>query len=324
MRGPKRISGRIAGTIVAAVTAGLVAAPTAAAQDGRISLAEPKQLGLMEPATETMERLVDFHDLLLIVITAITALVFVLLGWIAVRYNRRANPNPSRVSHNTLIEIVWTVVPVMILVVIAIPSFKLLYFQDRIPEADLVIKATGHQWYWTYEYPDHDGVTFDAIMLPTSYWDDNASPAVVQERNRALNDLKDFLGRDTPPEIFRLLDTDTRVVVPVGKTVKVLVTASDVLHAWAIPAFGIKMDAVPGRLNETWFRADEIGTYYGQCSELCGIRHAFMPIAVEVVSQADFERWMTRAKELYATNAPAPARPAPVQLAGTEAAAGGR
>ena len=271
MRGPKRISGRIAGriagTIVAAVTAGLVAAPMAAAQDGRISVAEPKQLGLMEPATETMERLVDFHDLLLIVITAITALVFVLLGWIAVRYNRRANPSPSRVSHNTLLEIVWTVVPVMILVVIAIPSMKLLYAQDVIPEADMTIKTIGKQWYWTYEYPDHGNFVFDAFML--------------QDEEAAEQGLP------------RLLATDRAVVIPVDTTVRILVTAGDVLHSFAVPAFGIKIDAVPGRLNETWVHVTEEGTYYGQCSELCGTGHAYMPIMFEVVSQAAFDAWVS-------------------------------
>jgi cytochrome c oxidase subunit 2 len=195
-----------------------------------------------------------------------------LMVFVMLRFNAKANPEPSKTTHNTLVEVVWTVVPILILVIIAIPSFRLLYYQRVLPEADMTIKATGYQWYWGYEYPDHGGFAFDSLML---------------------ND--DERG-DQP----RLLATDTAMVVPVNTTVRVVVTGADVLHSWAMPAFGVKMDAVPGRLNETWFRAVKTGTYYGQCSELCGIRHAFMPIRVEVVEPDAFASWVSEAQAEYA------------------------
>ncbi|MFQ5346876.1 MAG: cytochrome c oxidase subunit II, partial [Rhodothalassiaceae bacterium] len=217
------------------------------------------------------------------------------------------NPQPSKTSHNTVLEIVWTAVPIGILVLIAVPSFKLLYLEDTTPPADLVIKVTGHQWYWSYEYPDADNLAFDAIMLPAKYFDD-PSPATQAERKQAEAQLAAFLGRSTPPETYRLLDTDTRVVVPVNKVVKLLVTASDVIHSWAMPAFGIKIDAIPGRLNETWFKATKVGTYYGQCSEICGIGHSFMPIVVEVVSEDDFNAWLAKTRADYAAADGTPVR----------------
>ncbi|GER07290.1 cytochrome c oxidase subunit 2 [Kordiimonadales bacterium JCM 17843] len=260
---------------------------------------EDGHFGFQPAATPIMEQLTSFHNLLLWIITVITVMVAILLVWVMIRYNRKSNPKPSKTSHNTLVEVVWTVVPILILVLIAIPSFKLLYLQDEIPEADLVVKATGHQWYWSYEYPDYDNMAFDALMLDEKYYTDMSSDA-QGERQDAEMRLAEFLVRDEPPQTFRLLDTDTRIVVPVGKVVKMLVTASDVLHSWAIPSFGVKIDAVPGRLNETWFQADEIGTYYGQCSEICGIRHAYMPIVVEVVSEEDFKLWVEKARAEYA------------------------
>ena len=178
-------------------------------------------------------------------------------------------------THNTLIEILWTVIPVILLIIIAIPSFRILYTSETIPESDLTIKAIGNQWYWSYEYPDHGDFTFDATML----------------QDHELSS----------PEL-RLLETDTQIVVPVNKVVKLLITSNDVLHAWTIPAFAVKKDAVPGRLNETWFKAEKIGTYYGQCSELCGPKHAFMPIMVKVVSQKEFDSWIKFAQEEYASN----------------------
>ena len=204
--------------------------------------------------------------------TAITLVVLGLMVYVMLRFNAKANPEPSKTTHNTLVEVVWTVVPILILVIIAIPSFRLLYYQRVLPEADMTVKATGYQWYWGYEYPDHGGFAFDSLML---------------------ND--DERG-DQP----RLLATDTAMVVPVNTTVRVIVTGADVLHSWAMPAFGVKMDAVPGRLNETWFRAEQTGTYYGQCSELCGIRHAFMPIRVEVVEPEAFASWVVEAQAEYA------------------------
>jgi cytochrome c oxidase subunit 2 len=243
---------------------------TAAAATGQ---PEPWQLNLQPAATGLHQQNIDFHNLLLVIITAITLFVMALMLWVIVRYNRKANPTPSTTSHNTLLEIVWTLVPVLILVFIAIPSYKLLYAHDRTPPVDLTVKAIGNQWYWTYEYPDQEGLAFDSIMLTDE-------EAAAQGKPRTLA-------------------TDTHVVVPVGKVVRVLVTASDVIHAWTIPAFGVKVDAIPGRTNEVWFKADREGLYYGQCSELCGIKHAFMPIVVEVVSEERFAQWLEEAKEQY-------------------------
>lgn len=234
----------------------------------------PWQFGFQPAATNMMARVTSFNDFLLILMTGVTLLVMILLLIVMVKFNKTANPEPSKTSHNTLIEVVWTVLPILILVVIAIPSFRLLYDQVEIPQADMTIKATGYQWYWGYEYPDHDDITFDAIMVETE-------------------DLK----KGEP----RLLTTDNAMVVPVNTTVRMIVTAADVIHNWAMPAFGNKMDAVPGRLNETWFRAEKTGTYYGQCSELCGIRHAFMPIMVKVVSKEEFAAWVKYAKIEFAS-----------------------
>lgn len=236
----------------------------------------PWQIDLQPSATSLMDGVIDLHNLLLWIITVICLFVLALLLWIMVRYNARVNREPSKTSHHTLLEFVWTVIPVIILVVIAIPSIQLLRDQDTIPEADMTLKAIGKQWYWTYQYPDHDGLTFDSLMLT-----DEAAAAAGEPR---------------------LLGVDNRVVVPVGRTVRVIVTASDVIHSWAVPAFGVKMDAVPGRLNETWFNARTEGVYYGQCSELCGARHAFMPIAVEVVSEERFAQWLQQAKEKFAAD----------------------
>lgn len=222
-----------------------------------------------------MEQMNQFHNFLLIVITAISIFVFALLGYVFYRFNAKRNPVPSKVTHNTPIEVIWTLVPILILVAISIPSFRLMYYVDRVENADITIKAVGHQWYWSYVYQDEDDLTFDSF---------------VKE--------KEELEEGEP----LLLATDTAVVVPVNKTVRVLVTATDVLHAWAIPAFGTKIDAVPGRLNETWFRAEKEGTYYGQCSELCGTNHGMMPITVKVVSEAAYAAWLKEAKEEYATN----------------------
>ena len=234
-------------------------------------------------ASPVMEEITWFHNFLLVLITVITLFVLALLIWVVLRYNERANPTPSKTSHNTMIEVIWTVVPIIILVVVAIPSFRLLFLQLDVPEPDLTIKATGYQWYWSYEYPDQDEMTFDSLMLT----DD--------ERTEGQP---------------RLLAVDNEVVVPVGKNVKILVTAADVLHNWTVPAFGVKIDAVPGRLNESWFRATKPGIYYGQCSELCGKDHAFMPIAVRVVSEDEFNTWLAEAKEKFA------ARPQPTRIAG--------
>ena len=236
---------------------------------------QPKewQLGFQNPASDGMRDIVNFHNnLLLPIIIAITVFVLFLMLYACVRFRASANPNPSKRTHNVTVEILWTLIPCLILIVMAVPSFKILYKQDTIPKADLTIKAVGYQWYWGYEYPD-ENIIFDSYM--------------IEEK-----DLK----ADQP----RLLAVDNEVVVPVNKVVKVLITANDVLHAWALPSFGVKRDAVPGRINETWFKAEKEGTYYGQCSELCGIKHAFMPITVKVVSEEDYQEWLSEARVKFA------------------------
>jgi cytochrome c oxidase subunit II len=250
-----------------AIWTGLAA--TAAAQVGAPT---PDAIGLREAVTPVMESVVEFHTLVMYIITAIVILVMILLLYVMFRYNRRANPNPSKNSHNTLIEIIWTAVPVLILVVIAIPSFRLLYLQDVVPEADLTIKATGYQWYWGYEYADLEIGEFYANMI-------------------ADEDIDAEAGQ------LRLLSTDYPLVVPVDATVRLNVTAADVIHSWAMPNFGVKIDAIPGRLNETWFRAEQAGVYYGQCSEICGLRHSYMPIEIHVVPQDVFDNWAVTAAE---------------------------
>lgn len=234
---------------------------------------QPWQLGLQPAGSPIAERVHSFHTLLLWIITLITLFVLVLLVYACWRFRESANPVPSKRSHNTLLEVVWTAVPVLILVIIAIPSFKLLYFADVVPETELTVKATGHQWYWSYEYPDNGGFGFDAVLV-------------------ADDELK--------PGQLRLLETDNRLVLPVGVNVRVQVTAVDVLHSWAMPSMGVKIDAVPGRLNETWLHIERPGTYYGQCSELCGANHGFMPITIEAVSKEEFETWVADAKTRFA------------------------
>ena len=258
--------------IAASVLAGLLSSTVAslAAQP------EPWQMDFQPAVTPVMEHIEDFHRLLLVIITFISLFVLALLLWVIVRYNHRANPTPSKVSHNTLLEVAWTIVPVIILVLIAIPSFRLLYFEADIPPSDLTINAIGHQWYWTYQYPDKGKLQFDSIVLTDAQAAKKGEP--------------------------RLLGVDNPIVVPVNKVVKVVTMGSDVIHSWAVPAFGVKMDAVPGRLNTTWFKALKEGTYYGQCSQLCGARHAFMPIEVKVVSEAEFEKWLAAAKKQFADN----------------------
>ena len=236
---------------------------------------QPKdwQLGFQKAASGHMEDLVWFHDFMLLpIITGITVFVLFLVIYACVRYRASRNPIASTTSHNTLIEVIWTLVPCLILILMAVPSFKLLYSQDKIPPADVTIKAIGYQWYWGYEYPD-ENIVFDSYMIEDS---------------------------ELQPGQPRLLTVDNEIVVPVDKVIKVLITANDVLHAWALPSFGVKRDAVPGRINETWFKADRTGTFYGQCSELCGIKHAFMPITVKVVTQEDYKKWLEDAKEKFA------------------------
>jgi cytochrome c oxidase subunit 2 len=251
--------------------AGLLALLTTASAFAGAGQPSPWQVGLQEPVTDVAESIVWFHNSLVnVVITAIAVFVLVLMAIIVFRFNERANPAPSRTTHNTVLEVLWTVIPVLILVVIAIPSFKLLYFQYAFPKPDLTIKATGSQWNWTHAYPDQGNFSFTSVML---------NDAERAERIKR--------GLDAP----RLLAVDNEVVIPVDKIVHVLVTANDVIHNWTIPSFGSKVDAVPGRITATWFHAKKEGVYYGQCSELCGKDHAFMPIAVRVVKEAVFKDW---------------------------------
>jgi cytochrome c oxidase subunit II len=253
---------------IALVTAGMTLAA------GGVAFAElgqpaPWEWTLQQSASPVMDNIVWFHNFLLVLITLITLFVLALLVVVVVKFNAKANPVPSRTTHNTLIEVAWTLVPVLILVGIAVPSFRLLFLQLDVPKADLTIKATGKQWYWSYAYPDNGKFEFDSLM-----------------------------AQDKQP---RLLGVDNEMVVPVNKVVRVQTTGADVIHAFALPAFGVKIDAIPGRLNETWFKATKTGMFYGQCSELCGKDHAFMPIAIRVVSDQEFASWVETAKKKYAS-----------------------
>ena len=232
---------------------------------------QPFQLGFQEAVTPVAEEMHKFHDMLLYIITAIVIFVFGLLVYVAIKFNAKANPEPSKTTHNVLLEVVWTLVPVIILIVIAVPSFRLLYFGDRTAEPEMTLTVTGYQWYWGYEYPEH-GIQFSAIMK------------------------KDHELEEGEP---RLLATDNKVVVPIDTNIQLYVKAADVIHAFAMPNFGVKIDAVPGRLNETWFRVEEPGTYYGQCSELCGKDHAYMPIEIKAVTKAEYAEWVEWAKKEY-------------------------
>ncbi len=234
------------------------------------------QMGMQPAASPVMAQIEDFHHLLLYIIVAVCLFVLALLIWVVLRYNRCANPVPSKTHHNTLLEVAWTGIPVIILVLIAIPSFRLLYFEAAIPKPDVVIKAIGKQWFWTYEYTSDGGFQFDSYMLSNAAADKAREP--------------------------HLLGVDHPIYVPVDKVVEIDTAGADVIHSWAVPAFGVKMDAIPGHLNRTWFKATAIGTYYGECSELCGANHAFMPIEVKVVSAADYAAWLKVAKKKYAAN----------------------
>jgi len=232
------------------------------------------ELGLQPAASPVMERIESFHQLLLFIIVAICLLVLALLTWIIVRYNRRANATPSKTQHNTLLEVAWTTIPVIILVVIAIPSFKLLYYEADIPKADVVLKVIGKQWFWTYQYPSDGNFQFDSLGLS-----DAAATAAGEPR---------------------LLGVDNAIVVPVNKVIEVETTGADVIHSWALPEMGVKMDAVPGRINHTWFKATRTGTFYGESSEWCGAKHAYMPIEVKVVSDAQYAAWIANARKKFA------------------------
>ena len=259
-----RLSRRMLGFAVGAGM--MIAAGAALAGMGQPT---PWEYTLQHSASPVMDSVNWVHNFLLWIISSITIFVMILLVVVMVKFNAKANPVPSKTTHNTLIEVIWTIVPVLILVAIAVPSFRLLFEQLDIPKSDLTIKVTGKQWYWTYSYPDHGKFEFDSLM-----------------------------ATDKQP---RLLAVDNEIVVPVNKVVRVQVTGADVIHSFAVPSFGIKIDAIPGRLNETWFKATKEGMFYGQCSELCGKDHAFMPIAVRVVSDQEFATWVEGAKKKFAS-----------------------
>ncbi|HSS12876.1 MAG TPA: cytochrome c oxidase subunit II [Rhizomicrobium sp.] len=262
----KMSSGQMGRRLLGLMVAGMTLAAGGAAFGAQ---PQPWEITLQEAATPVMANIISFHNLLLWIITIITLFVLVLLVLVVVKFNAKANPVPSKTTHNTLIEIAWTLIPVLILVAIAIPSFKLLFLQLDIPKADLTIKVTGKQWYWSYAYPDNGKFEFDSL-----------------------------LARDKQP---RLLGVDNEMVVPVNKVIRIQTTGADVIHSFSVPAFGVKIDAIPGRLNETWFKAEKTGMYYGQCSELCGKDHAYMPIAVRVVEDQDFQKWVQDAQKKYAS-----------------------
>ena len=263
----KMSEGQIGRRLLGLAVAGVALATGGAAFAGQPA---PWEWTLQAAASPVMEKITSFHTLLVWIITIITLFVLVLLIMVVVKFNAKANPIPSKTTHNTLIEVAWTLIPVLILVAIAVPSFRLLFQQLDIPKADITIKATGKQWYWTYAYPDNGKFEFDSL-----------------------------LAQDKKP---RLLGVDNEMVVPVDKVIRIQTTGADVIHAFAVPAFGIKIDSIPGRLNETWFKATRTGMFYGQCSELCGKDHAFMPIAVRVVSDQEFAAWVETAKKKFATN----------------------
>lgn len=281
----KRMAGLTGLTGFAAVFLMLAMVPAAAQQP------TPWQLGFQDAHSPIMEQMTEFHNFLLWIIFAISIFVLALLLYTIVRFREKANSEPSKTTHNTLIEILWTVIPVIILFVIGFFSLPLLYATDDTADADLTVKVIGRQWYWSYEYPDHGDFTFDAFMVP-----------------------EDELKPGQP----RLLATDENLVLPVGKKIRVLVTSSDVLHAFAIPSLGSKVDSVPGRTNETWFLIDEPGMYYGQCSELCGAGHAFMPLAIEAVPEAQFNAWVTKAQARFGES-DGDLSPRPIQVVRNEA-----
>lgn len=262
---------------------------TAPAFAQMVGLPRPWQIGMQAAAGPIKREIIDLHNLVLIIITLITLFVGALLVWVMYRYNAQRNPVASRTSHNTVVEIAWTVIPVLILIVIAIPSFRLVYYQDRTQDADLTVKVTGHQWYWEYTYPEKGNLDFSSYIIP-----DNQLQA----------------GQ------HRLLDVDNQLVVPAGKNIRVLTTSSDVIHSFFVPSLGVQRYAIPGRTIETWFKADQPGVYYGECNQICGQNHSRMPIVVRALSEPDFEAWLEQAKTKYSDAQPAtPAEPVTVASA---------
>ena len=234
---------------------------------------EPWQMWFQPAASPVMERIVEFHNLIFVIEVSIVLLVLGLMAYIIIRFNSKSNPVPSKTTHNTILEVAWTAVPLLILIIIAVPSLKLLFFADRIEDGEMTLKVIGSQWYWSYEYPDQGGFAFDSIIVE---------------------------DEDLKPGQPRLLSVDNAVVLPAETNIRLLFTATDVIHNWAVPSLGLKLDAVPGRVNESWVRINSEGDYYGMCSELCGVNHGFMPIHIKAVSKADFAAWVEKAKREFA------------------------
>lgn len=236
-------------------------------------LAEPWQMWFQPASSPVMERIIEFHNILFIFEISIVLLVLGLMAYIIIRFNSKSNPVPSKTTHNTILEVAWTALPLLILIIIAVPSMKLLYYADRIEDSEMTLKVIGSQWYWSYEYPDNGDFSFDSVIIE---------------------------DEDLKPGQPRLLSVDNSVVLPAGTNIRLLITATDVIHDWAVPSLGLKLDAVPGRVYESWVRINSEGDYYGMCSELCGINHGFMPIHIKAVSKADFQAWVEKAKQEFA------------------------
>jgi cytochrome c oxidase subunit 2 len=240
----------------------------------------PWEMGMQAAAGPVKAEIISLHNLVLVIITLITLFVGVLLVWVMIRYNARRNPVPSRTSHNSVLEVAWTVLPVLILIIIAIPSFRLVYFQDRTSDADLTVKVTAHQWFWEYTYPDNKGLDFTSYLIP---------------------------DEDLKPGQMRLLEVDNQMVVPAGKNIRILTTSSDVIHSFFVPSLGVQRYAIPGRTIETWFKADKPGTFYGQCNQICGQNHSRMPIVIRAVPPEEFQAWVEQAKTKFSSDEPAQA-----------------
>jgi cytochrome c oxidase subunit 2 len=290
MRAQGRCRQTVRGVLGVAALAGLaamvLAVGAADASTTEVGAPVPWGMGMQASASPVKDRIHSLHNFLLVIITLITIFVLALLTYVVVRFRAQRNPVPSRTAHNTTLEVIWTVVPVLILVAIAVPSFRLLYFMDRAKEPDMTLKVTAFQWAWEYEYPDHDGIKFESYMIPTE---------------------------ELRPGQLRLLDVDNEVVVPAGKDIRVLVTSRDVIHSLFVPALGVQKYGIPGRTLETWFRADRPGVYYGQCNQICGVNHAFMPVVIRAVPEAEFTAWVEEAKRRFANDN---TRPLPLVAAG--------
>jgi cytochrome c oxidase subunit II len=262
--------------LLAALTT-MMSVPGAAALAQAVGAPKPWEMGMQAGYGPLKDQQIQLHNLVLVIITLITLFVAGLLVWVMWRYSAKRNPVPSRTAHHTVLEIAWTVIHVLILVVMAIPSFRLVYYEDRTRDADLTVKVTGHQWYWEYSYPDKNNIDFSSYVIP----DDQLKPGQL-----------------------RMLDVDNQLVVPVGKNIRVLQTSTDVIHSWFVPALGVQRYAIPGRTIETWFRVDKPGVFYGECNQICGTNHSRMPIVVHAVTPQEFEAWLVEAKTKFSDAAP--------------------